>query len=95
MCQANSQIMRSSPSQLRLQNFWLTPLKTMWIFVHDSRGQKNLVHVDKTLIPPSPHLDKHGFFGNPPPPPRALLCPHGLLIPLLVKILVTQIAAAG
>ena len=30
--QANSQILRSSPSQLRLQNFWLTSLKTIWIF---------------------------------------------------------------
>ena len=27
------------------------------------------VHVDKPLIPPSLHVDKHGFFGNPLPSP--------------------------
>ena len=26
------------------------------------------VHVDKPRTPPSPHVDKHGFSGNPPSP---------------------------
>ena len=30
--------------------------------------QKVFVHVDKPLTPSSPHVDKHGFFWNPPPP---------------------------
>ena len=31
-------------------------------------SQKVFVHLDKQLTPPSPHMDKHGFFGNPLPP---------------------------
>ena len=34
-----------------------------------------IIHMDRGLDPPSPHVDKHGHFGNPPSP---LGCPHGL-----------------
>ena len=27
-----------------------------------------IIHMDRGLDPPSPHVDKHGHFGNPPPP---------------------------
>ena len=34
-----------------------------------------IIHMDKGLDPPSPHVDKHGHFGKPPSP---LGRPHGL-----------------
>ena len=35
-------------------------------YAKNGSPQKVFVHVDKPLTPP--HMDKHGFFGNPPPP---------------------------
>ena len=34
------------------------------------------VYVDRPLTPPSPLVDKHGHFDNPPPPPLSTWFVH-------------------
>ena len=69
--------MDTPKAHLRIQLFFEI-LEAFFEFMHKKWvAAKRFCPRGQASNPPSPHVDKHGFFGNRLP----LSCPHGLWMP--------------
>ena len=70
--------MGTPKAHLQIQ-FFFEILAAFFEFMHKKLvAEKSFCPRGQASNPPSPYVDKHGFFGNPPSP---LSCPHGLRMP--------------